>query len=234
MTHGPARRGRPAAAARAAHEPAEPATSRCSSPRPARRPSCSPPTPPRHRAPRPRPARDRRHRGPAPAARLHRRSGHRAHRARPSAGQGRRARRRRRRLRHEALRRGGAAGAGARGAAPRAAGVVGTRRWCSVDGLEIDLVRRRCGSTARSCTSPRPSSRCSSSSPRNPGKLLTHEYLLRQVWGQGYGTREQLPARLRGPAPRKLGDDAANPRLIVTEPGIGYRWIAGEPTEPRD
>jgi two-component system, OmpR family, KDP operon response regulator KdpE len=61
---------------------------------------------------------------------------------------------------------------------------------------------------------------------RNPGKLLTHQWLLRTVWGQGYGSETTyLRTYVRG-LRKKLGDDATNPRLITTEPGVGYRWIA--------
>jgi two-component system, OmpR family, KDP operon response regulator KdpE len=62
----------------------------------------------------------------------------------------------------------------------------------------------------------------------NPGKLLTHEYLLRRVWGQGYQSESNYLRVYVGQLRNKLGDDAANPNLIVTEPGIGYRWIGGE------
>ncbi len=63
---------------------------------------------------------------------------------------------------------------------------------------------------------------------RNPGKLLTQELLLREVWGPEYGTESNYLRVYIGQLRKKLGDDAANPRLILTEPGIGYRWIAGE------
>ena len=58
---------------------------------------------------------------------------------------------------------------------------------------------------------------------RNPFKLLTHEYLLREVWG-GSSRRSYVRVyiqRLRA----RLHDDAEHPRLILTESGIGYRWI---------
>ena len=59
----------------------------------------------------------------------------------------------------------------------------------------------------------------------NPGKLLTHQWLLRRVWGPGY-TQESHYLRVYVRALRKkLGDDAAAPALILTEPGVGYRWI---------
>src|SRR2546428_8233276 len=54
------------------------------------------------------------------------------------------------------------------------------------------------------------------------GKPVTHSTLLRQVWGDyavddTYNTR-YIMAQLR----RKLGDDPAQPRYIISEPGVGY------------
>ncbi len=60
----------------------------------------------------------------------------------------------------------------------------------------------------------------------NPGKLLTHQWLLRRVWGQGYGTETTYLRTYIRSLRKKLGDDASAPALIVTEPGVGYRWIA--------
>ncbi len=58
---------------------------------------------------------------------------------------------------------------------------------------------------------------------RHPGQLVTHQNLLEQVWGEGYGTETEylrtLFARLR----RKLEDDPSHPRHLLTEPGVGYR-----------
>jgi two-component system KDP operon response regulator KdpE len=62
----------------------------------------------------------------------------------------------------------------------------------------------------------------------NPGKLLTHQWLLRKVWGQGYGTETTYLRTYIRTLRKKLGDDASSPALIVTEPGVGYRWV----TEP--
>lgn len=60
----------------------------------------------------------------------------------------------------------------------------------------------------------------------NRGKLVTREQLLEAVWGSrapsDRGRVRVVMVHLR----RKLHDDAARPRLILTEPGIGYRWIA--------
>ena len=59
-----------------------------------------------------------------------------------------------------------------------------------------------------------------------PGKLLTHRWLLRRVWGPGYAEETHYLRVYVRALRRKLGDDAAAPRLILTEPGVGYRWIA--------
>ena len=60
----------------------------------------------------------------------------------------------------------------------------------------------------------------------NPGKLLTHQWLLRRVWGQGYGTETTYLRTYIRALRKKLGDDASAPGMIVTEPGVGYRWVA--------
>ena len=60
----------------------------------------------------------------------------------------------------------------------------------------------------------------------NPGKLLTHQWLLRKVWGQGYGTETTYLRTYVRALRKKLGDDAQAPASIVTEPGVGYRWVA--------
>jgi two-component system KDP operon response regulator KdpE len=58
----------------------------------------------------------------------------------------------------------------------------------------------------------------------NPGKLLTHQWLLRRVWGRGYGNESHYLHVYVRQLRQKLGDDAAMPRFIITEPGVGYRW----------
>jgi two-component system KDP operon response regulator KdpE len=58
----------------------------------------------------------------------------------------------------------------------------------------------------------------------NPGKLLTHGWLLQKVWGPGYGTESHYVRVYIQQLRRKLGDDPARPALIITEPGLGYRW----------
>jgi two-component system, OmpR family, KDP operon response regulator KdpE len=59
----------------------------------------------------------------------------------------------------------------------------------------------------------------------NPGKLLTHQWLLRRVWGQGYATESHYLHVYVRQLRQKLREDGAHPTFIVTEPGVGYRWL---------
>src|SRR5205807_2276325 len=61
---------------------------------------------------------------------------------------------------------------------------------------------------------------------RNPGKLLTHTMLLREVWGKGYGDESHYLHVYVSQLRRKLEPDPARPRFILTEPGAGYRLAA--------
>jgi two-component system KDP operon response regulator KdpE len=59
---------------------------------------------------------------------------------------------------------------------------------------------------------------------RNPGKLMSQQQLLTEVWGPGYasatGNLRLYMAQLR----RKLEPDQARPQWLITEPGMGYRF----------
>jgi two-component system, OmpR family, KDP operon response regulator KdpE len=58
---------------------------------------------------------------------------------------------------------------------------------------------------------------------RNVGKVLTHQQLLREVWGPGRAGQTQYLHVYMGHLRSKLEADPARPRLLVTEPGVGYR-----------
>jgi two-component system KDP operon response regulator KdpE len=64
----------------------------------------------------------------------------------------------------------------------------------------------------------------------NAGRLCTHRFLLERVWGPGY-ERESQYLRVYMANLRKKLDDPSAPSVIVTEPGMGYRFVASEPTE---
>ena len=60
----------------------------------------------------------------------------------------------------------------------------------------------------------------------NPGKLLTHRFLLRKVWGDGYQDQSNYLRVYVAGLRKKLEQDPAAPVHILTEPGVGYRWAA--------
>jgi len=64
---------------------------------------------------------------------------------------------------------------------------------------------------------------------RNPGKLMTHSALLREVWGRAYGDESRYLHVYVSQLRRKLEPDPARPRYILTEPGAGYRLVDPAP-----
>jgi two-component system KDP operon response regulator KdpE len=61
---------------------------------------------------------------------------------------------------------------------------------------------------------------------KNSGKVLTHSFICREIWGNPYADNAQVLrvhiAQLR----KKIGEKPALPRLILTEPAVGYRFRA--------
>jgi two-component system KDP operon response regulator KdpE len=110
--------------------------------------------------------------------------------------------------------------------------VSSTESRLRVGDVEIDLSRRRVTRDGEVVHLTRTELSLLELLVRHPGKLLTQEYILQEVWGPGYGTESNYLRVYVGQLRKKLGDEAANPRLILTEPGIGYRWIANE--EPHE
>jgi two-component system KDP operon response regulator KdpE len=93
--------------------------------------------------------------------------------------------------------------------------------------LEIDLARRSVTVNGRAVRLTPTEYELLRYLALHAGKPVTHSTLLRQVWGEyavgdKYNTR-YVVAQIR----KKLGDDPANPKYIVNEPGVGYRLEAG-------
>lgn len=59
----------------------------------------------------------------------------------------------------------------------------------------------------------------------NKGKVLTHNYILKKVWGYGESGDSKSIRVFMASLRRKIEKDTANPRFIRTEVGIGYRFI---------
>jgi two-component system KDP operon response regulator KdpE len=60
---------------------------------------------------------------------------------------------------------------------------------------------------------------------RNEGKLMTHQAILREVWGRAYADESHYLHVYVSQLRRKLEPDPARPRYILTEPGAGYRLV---------
>lgn len=64
---------------------------------------------------------------------------------------------------------------------------------------------------------------------RHPGRVLSREQLIEQVWGYDYYGDERVVDVHIGRLRKKLADDASDPEIIVTVRGVGYRLEAGAP-----
>jgi DNA-binding response OmpR family regulator len=62
---------------------------------------------------------------------------------------------------------------------------------------------------------------------RNEGKLVPHRQLLQEVWGPRYETETHYLRVYVAQLRRKLEREPARPRHLLTEPGIGYRFVRG-------
>ena len=60
---------------------------------------------------------------------------------------------------------------------------------------------------------------------KNEGKVLTHHYLLREVWGQSYTQQSQYLRVFIAQLRKKIENDPNRPAHIITESGVGYRFI---------
>lgn len=105
----------------------------------------------------------------------------------------------------------------------RAEPPAATRRFHAGD-VEIDLAARsvRKGSNAVRLT--KTEWELLEAFVEHPGKLLTHGWLLREVWGQGYDEDVEVLRVFVSQLRRKIEPDARRPSFVITEPGIGYRW----------
>lgn len=59
---------------------------------------------------------------------------------------------------------------------------------------------------------------------KNDGKVLTHQYILKTIWGPSYVEQSQYLRVFIGQLRKKIEEDHNKPKLILTESGIGYRF----------
>jgi two-component system KDP operon response regulator KdpE len=58
---------------------------------------------------------------------------------------------------------------------------------------------------------------------RHAGKVLTHRQILKEVWGPGYSSQTHYVRVQMAELRKKIELDPSRPKLLVTEPGVGYR-----------
>lgn len=63
---------------------------------------------------------------------------------------------------------------------------------------------------------------------KNEGKVLTHQYLLRAIWGPGFINQSQYLRVFIAQIRKKMEDDPNRPEYLLTESGVGYRFIGSE------
>jgi two-component system, OmpR family, KDP operon response regulator KdpE len=60
---------------------------------------------------------------------------------------------------------------------------------------------------------------------RNEGKVMTHQYLLRAIWGPGYINQSQYLRVYMAQLRKKIETDPNMPEYLITESGVGYRFV---------
>jgi two-component system, OmpR family, KDP operon response regulator KdpE len=59
---------------------------------------------------------------------------------------------------------------------------------------------------------------------KNEGRVLTHQFILKEVWGVGYQSETQYLRVFVAALRKKIEDNPNNPKHIITESGVGYRF----------
>jgi len=93
----------------------------------------------------------------------------------------------------------------------------------TVGGLHVDLARRRVLLSGRDVHLTPIEYRLLTALVRHAGRVLTHRQLLAEVWGPSHTGEAHYVRVYMAQLRRKLEDDPARPRYLLTEPGVGYR-----------
>jgi two-component system KDP operon response regulator KdpE len=94
--------------------------------------------------------------------------------------------------------------------------------------LRVDLARREVSLAGQPVVLSRKEYALLALLVRHAGRVITQPQLLREVWGPTHQKDTHYLRILVGKLRQKLGDEAAAPRWIVTEPGVGLRLICDE------
>ena len=98
----------------------------------------------------------------------------------------------------------------------------------SCDDLQIDLVERTVKKSGEPVKLTTTEYALLSLFVRNEGKVLTHHFLLRDVWGPGFINQSQYLRVYVAQLRKKIERNPNRPALILTESGVGYRFVCKE------
>jgi two-component system KDP operon response regulator KdpE len=96
--------------------------------------------------------------------------------------------------------------------------------------LEVDLAARTAKRSGQHLKLTATEYKLLSLFVRNAGRVLTHHYILEQVWGPTFREETEYTRVYVGQLRKKIEEDPARPKLLITESGIGYRLEPGEET----
>lgn len=95
-----------------------------------------------------------------------------------------------------------------------------------VDGLVLDFAAHLASRDGRPIHLTPTEWRILAELARHPGRVVSHEGLLRSVWGPGYGREHHYLRVYANQIRRKIEADPSHPRHLINEPGLGYRLQA--------
>jgi two-component system KDP operon response regulator KdpE len=96
------------------------------------------------------------------------------------------------------------------------------------DGLRVDLEHRRVFREGQEVHLTPTEYKLLATMVRSSGKVLTHRQLLHEVWGANYEGQTHYLRVYLAQLRQKLERDSARPRVLLTEPGVGYRLSSSE------
>jgi two-component system KDP operon response regulator KdpE len=94
--------------------------------------------------------------------------------------------------------------------------------------LRIDMARRRVSVRGTAVSLTPIEYRLLSTLARHAGRVLTHEFLLREVWGPSSTDQRHYLRVYMAQLRQKLESDPSRPTVLMTEPGVGYRMAEPE------
>lgn len=106
----------------------------------------------------------------------------------------------------------------------RAPGDLGSTETISAGGLEIDTAAHRVSRHGMVISLTPKEFGLLATLARHPGRVITHRQLLATVWGPAHVADVAYLRVFIGQLRQKIETDPASPKLILTEPGIGYRF----------